>query len=76
MNNILKIKISRYVKTIEESLPSTSQIDTMMVQKPESDYLGEKLFEILSEACRIRGYKFQFYTSCNSSDFDYEVVVK
>ena len=68
--------ITRYDETITEPPYLTTQIDKMLVEKPENDKLGELFCERIRQGCRGRGYQFKFYTTSSNSEFDYEVVVK
>lgn len=76
MNNPKNCKIARYDESITESPYLTIQIDTMFIDKPETDNLGEEFARRLIAGCRSLGYVFKFYTSTQDSDFDYEVVVE
>jgi hypothetical protein len=63
--------ISRYDETIHQPPFLTIQIDQMEV--PEN--LGGEFFESLIYGCRMKGYRFKFYTMSENKDYDYEVVV-
>ena len=76
MGNVKKMMITRYDATIKEPPYLTIQIDKMLVEKPEQDYLGTEFYERITLGCKGRGYQFRFYTMSNNPEFDYEVVVK
>jgi hypothetical protein len=76
MSNIKKMMITRYDDTIKEPPYLTIQIDKMLVEKPESDNLGEEFCERIRQGCSLQGYQFKFYTMSSNPEYDYEVIVK
>lgn len=74
MDTIKKCKISRYDESITEPPYLTIQIDSVDVPQPEKDNLGEEFAARLRSACRMKGYRFKFYTSSHD-EYDYEIVV-
>ena len=71
-----KMIISRYDERIKEPPYLTIHIDEMLVEVPETDYLGEVFCGRIRQGCKRKGYQFKFYTVSTNTQFDYEVVVK
>jgi hypothetical protein len=67
--------ISRYDRSITKPPYLTIKIDSMLINKPKNDDLGELFYELLKRECTERGYKFKYYTLPEDTEFDYEVIV-
>jgi len=73
---IRKIQIAKYDNRITEPPFLTIPIDTMLIEQPVEDELGEIFAERLRQTCYDRGYHFQFYSGSDNINFDFKVVVK
>ena len=75
MSNVKKMTISRYDESITEPPYLTIQLDTLSIDEPKNDYLGEEFCERLRRGCIAKGYQFRFYTLSEDPNYDYEVIV-
>ena len=77
MSKIKRCIITRYDNTITEPPFLTIELAEFKIYEPnkESDYLGTRFADLLINACRLRDYRFKFYTMSSKEGYDYEVVV-
>ena len=73
---IKKCIISVYDKTITKPPYKTISIDTVEVNQPEVDHLGENLYNNMFNSCMEMGYRMKFYTTTRVKGYDYEIIVK
>lgn len=73
-----KCVITFYDPTIKSPPFNRIKLESLEINQPEIDHIGEKFASILDSVCSRKGYDFKFY-SCGSDDFskyDYEIVVE
>lgn len=73
-----KCVITFYDPTIKSPPFNRIKLESLEINQPEVDHLGEKFASLLNSICSRNGYYFQCY-SCGSEDFseyDYEIIVE
>lgn len=76
MNMLKRCRIIKYDETVKRPPYKFIELDTVEVEKPGNDYLGEAFFDELLDACFDKGYSFKFYSLSDDEDFDYDLVVR